>query len=193
MWKFNIFGCKKKIDLELKCEREFFVLYKDKDCKNEFIRIRFKDFICVNRRQIERHETHTFSIFYKEWDKVKELRLNTLTRSQIEKWKTNLNKYVRPYEFPLKENLIHFKQKFKAIYQVKPNIFFEKLKNIEFIINTKFKYEFFAKFEKDYKHKKQISEYCSFSENRSLSCESNTGVLVTEESGPDYVHNTIHK
>jgi hypothetical protein len=83
---------------------------------------------------------------------------------------------------------MRIEQQFNKIYHLKPDIFYIKLTNIDYIIKTKIKKEFLSIFFQKYKRKISTNEYYSNTSSEDAVIEYSSECLITIESEPDNVH-----
>lgn len=97
--------------------------------------------ISINKRQIDKNDLHTFSIFYTSSNNnIEELKLKAVNRSEMNNWIINLNKIYKQKEFKPTvgksyesiENIIN------PIYSKKKKEVYVSLALIDYIILSKY-------------------------------------------------------
>ena len=113
--------CTKKIKIHLYLTKEKLLLYYDENKKKIYTEILRKLILAINRRFRTVEDKHNISIYYLEKESsliIKELKLQTTSRNDTEKWINTLNKTIKPkrVQFPNSSNnyikannIFHFK------------------------------------------------------------------------------------
>ena len=113
--------CTKKIKIYLYLTNEKLFFYYDENKTKLFTEILRKLVLAINRRFRTNEDKHNISIYYLEKESsliIKELKLQTTSRIETEKWINTLNKAIKPkrVQFPNSSdnyikanNIFHFK------------------------------------------------------------------------------------
>ena len=113
--------CTKKIKIYLYLTNEKLFFYYDENKTKLFAEILRKLVLAINRRFRTNEDKHNISIYYLEKESsliIKELKLQTTSRIETEKWINTLNKAIKPkrVQFPNSSdnyikanNIFHFK------------------------------------------------------------------------------------
>ena len=113
--------CTKKIKIYLYLTNEKLFFYYDENKTKLFTEILRKLVLAINRRFRTNEDKHNISIYYLEKESsliIKELKLQTTSRIETEKWINTLNKAIKPkrVQFPNSSdnyikanNIYHFK------------------------------------------------------------------------------------
>ena len=148
------FFCNKMINLYFILTKDKLIFYKDKNKTKIYKIINRNLVLAINRRLRRENDSNKLSIFYLENPKsymIKELKLKSDNRYEMEKWINNLNKKIRPkrFEFPIllknyekSNNIFHFKNQTN---------FYVALCNLEYILLRNKMNNFFEYYKNRYK------------------------------------------
>ena len=92
--------CSEIISLQLQCTKDSINLFRLPSKKNIFMTIPSTHIISINKRQIDKNDLHTFSIFYTNTkNNVEELKLKAMNRSEMNNFVISMNKMYKQKEY----------------------------------------------------------------------------------------------
>ena len=144
--KKYFFCCHKMIDIKMVLTNDKLIFYKDKDKKKIYTTIERNLILAINRRLRIEKDKNKLSIYYLEKKGshiIKELKLKTESRYDMEKWISKLNKKIKPkrIEFDsLSNNYVNSNDIFNFKNQSQ---FYVSLCNLEYILLKKKMENFF--------------------------------------------------
>ena len=140
------FLCNKMVDIYFVLTKDYLIFYKDKDKKKIHKKINRNLVLAINRRLRNEKDKNKLSIYYLENEKsniIKELKLKSENRYDMEKWIIVLNKKINPKKFifnSLSNNYVNSNE----IYNFKNETeFYVALCNLEYILLKKEMKNFF--------------------------------------------------
>ena len=152
--KKTCFCCDKMVNLYFVLTKDNFIFYSDKK-KTKIYKIITRNLVlAINRRLRREKDANKLSIFYLENPKsymIKELKLKSDNRYEMEKWISILNKKIRPkrFEFPI---ILKNYEKSNNIFQFKNETnFYVALCNLEYILLRNKMNNFFEYYKNKYK------------------------------------------
>ena len=154
--KKTCFFCNKMVNLYFVLTKDNLIFYKDKNKTKIYRKINRNLVLAINRRLRREKDANKLSIYYLEDPKsymIKELKLKSDNRYEMEKWIANLNKKIRPkrIEFP---NLFKNYQKSNDIFHFENKTnFYVALCNLEYILLKNKMNDFFVYYKNKYKNK----------------------------------------
>ena len=96
------FLCNKMVDIYFVLTKDYLIFYKDQDKKKIHKKINRNLVLAINRRLRNEKDKNKLSIYYLENEKsniIKELKLKSENRYDMEKWIIVLNKKINPKKF----------------------------------------------------------------------------------------------
>ena len=96
------FLCNKMVDIYFVLTKDYLIFYKDQDKKKIHKKINLNLVLAINRRLRNEKDKNKLSIYYLENEKsniIKELKLKSENRYDMEKWIIILNKKINPKKF----------------------------------------------------------------------------------------------
>ena len=152
--KKTCFCCDKMVNLYFVLTKDNLIFYSDKN-KTKIYKIITRNLVlAINRRLRREKDANKLSIFYLENPKsymIKELKLKSDNRYEMEKWISILNKKIRPkrFEFPI---ILKNYEKSNNIFQFKNETnFYVALCNLEYILLRNKMNNFFEYYKNKYK------------------------------------------
>ena len=140
------FLCNKMVDIYFVLTKDYLIFYKDQDKKKIHKKINRNLVLAINRRLRNEKDKNKLSIYYLENEKsniIKELKLKSENRYDMEKWIIVLNKKINPKKFifnSLSNNYVNSNE----IYNFKNETeFYVALCNLEYILLKKEMKNFF--------------------------------------------------
>ena len=145
--------CRKMVDISMVLTNDKLIFYKDKNKKKKYAEIQRDLILAINRRMRVEKDKNKLSIYYLN-DKnsyiIKELKLKTENRYDMERWISILNKRIKPkrIEFiSLSNNYIKSTDIFNFKNQSKIYVY---LCNLEYILLKNKMKNFFALYKNKY-------------------------------------------
>ena len=131
------FCCNKMVDIYFSLTQDKLLFYSDIGKTKVYISIDRNLVLAINRRMRKEKDRNKLSIFYLE-DKnsyiIKELKLKTENRYEMERWISNLNKKIKPKRVEI-ENYYNNYQKANEIFHFKnESNLYVALCNLEYIL-----------------------------------------------------------
>ena len=146
--------CNKMVNIYFVLTKDKLIFYKDEKKTKIYKIINRNLVLAINRRLRREKDSNKLSIFYLENPNsymIKELKLKSDNRYEMEQWIANLNKKIRPkrFEFPIlfknyenSNNIFHFKNQTN---------FYVALCNLEYILLRNKMHYFFEYYKNKYK------------------------------------------
>jgi hypothetical protein len=166
-----LFFCTKLDFIFMSTDEEFFKLTYDPEFSKIFLKIKIRNIIAINKRQIYKEDLFAFSVYYKNYkEDIKEIKLKATSTREAEIWIEKLKILIDPqkYKFNLngkKKNCISLTEYldddnsltvvtnknllFKKFVK-NPQKYFITFKNFEFIFERNKKFQFFQNFILEY-------------------------------------------
>ena len=125
----------------LHCTRDSINLFRLPNKNNIFLTIPSSNIISINKRQIDKNDIHTFSIFYTNTkNKVEELKLKAMNRSEMNNWVINMNKMYKQKEYKpiVGKSYESIEKLINPFYSKNKKEIYISLSLIEYIMLTKY-------------------------------------------------------
>ena len=135
--KKSCFCCNKMVDIYLSLDRDNLIFYKDKNKTKIDTIISRKLVLAINRRIREEKDKNKLSIYYLEDENsniIKELKLKTETRFDMEKWILMLNKQIKPKRCEFNIINKNYVKSNEIFYFKNQKNFYVSLCNLEYIL-----------------------------------------------------------
>ena len=92
--------CTEILSLHLYCTKDSITLFRLPNKNNIFFTIPSSNILSIHKRQIDKNDLHTFSIFYTNTkNNVEELKLKAMNRSEMNNFVISMNKMYKQKEY----------------------------------------------------------------------------------------------
>jgi hypothetical protein len=167
--------------------------YYEKEMINPFLKICWKKIICVNKRQIDRHDLHTFSIHYfNSSNKASEIRLKCISRSEVDEWLRKFNKTaphkIEKHKFTKHNNEYKYHEIIKQPYMLKPKEYYMKMHKGSVLIYISLKKFFFIQLRRLYAPHSIRGREEHKSKDKPIASKDINIIIVNDKSSEDSEH-----
>lgn len=146
--------CTEILSLHLYCTKDSITLFRLPNKNNIFFTIPSSNILSIHKRQIDKNDLHTFSIFYTNTkNNVEELKLKAMNRSEMNNFVISMNKMYKQKEYKpiVGKSYESIESIINPFYSKKKKEIYFSFALIEYIMLTKYMISFMNRMKEKYK------------------------------------------